>query len=139
MDLGVDAQLGQGAEQLGVEVRARRALGEREARAGAVAGHHVEAVVEQVERDLHVAGAVAGGHRPGRQPARGDVQRHVPPVVARRRERHADLAGDLGVAVQRLLRRLPRVVGQRGPGVEDGGHARQRRRRVQGRRRLSGA
>ena len=38
-------------------------------------------VVDEVELDLD--GPVAVRHRPGRQPARGHVQRHVPPVVAR--------------------------------------------------------
>jgi hypothetical protein len=66
VDVHLDPELGEGAEQQRVEVRARGALDEREPAAPAVAGQHVEPVVDEVERDLDVA--IAGRHRARRQP-----------------------------------------------------------------------
>ena len=46
---------------------------------GAVARLHDQSVVDEVEVD--VEGAGAGGDRRRGQSARGDVERHVPPVI----------------------------------------------------------
>ena len=64
-----------------------------------------EAMLHEVEVDLKRSVAVRD--RRGRQAARRDVQRHLPPVIQRRREREADLADDLGPQVQRRDRGLP--------------------------------
>src|SRR5258705_436887 len=61
--------------------------------------------VHEVELDLEAAALVRD--EPCGESARGDAVGHVPPVVARRRERKPDLADDLGVEVQRLLRGPP--------------------------------
>ena len=54
-------------------------------------------------------------HRRRAEPARGDVERDLPPVVLHRRERQARLADDLRPAVQRRVRVLPVRQRQRRP------------------------
>ena len=69
------------------------------------AGVDVELVIDEVELDFESAGAVRDG-RSG-EPARGHIQRDIPPVIDQGRERHADLADDLSPHVQRVVGVLP--------------------------------
>ena len=66
--------------------------------------------------------ARAVGDRRGGQPARGHVERDVPGMIEPRRQRQADLAGDLRPQMQRRGGVLPRGIGQCGPAF--GSHAR---------------
>ena len=54
-----------------------------------------QAVPQEVEVDLEVP--AVEGHAARRETRRGDVQRDVPPVVARRGDGEPDLADDLGI------------------------------------------
>jgi hypothetical protein len=65
----------------------------------------INAVVDEVEVDLE--GRVSFVQPSGGEAAHVDVEGNVPPLVARRRGREADLAHDLAVEVQRVLRRPP--------------------------------
>jgi hypothetical protein len=125
-DGGRDADLGQRREEVGVEGRDRQPVPEREPGPAARAGPDLQAVVDEIELDL--GGQVAARHGAGGEPARRDVERHVPPVVAEGRERHPDLAQHLAVAVQGLLGRFPLPVGELGPPARARGHPRLRRR-----------
>ena len=109
-------------EHLGVDGgdAARR---ERDVVRAAVADAEPQHVRAEVELEVERA-AVLARHARGRQPARGDVERDVPPVIDERRQRQADLAGDLRPEVQRVARFAPFVERERRP-VEHG-------RRVQG-------
>ena len=89
----------------GVEVRDGHPVAKLERPAAPVGGLHDEGVIEEVESDLE--GRPAMMQAPCREPADVDVQGCVPPVVARRRRREPDLADDLRVQVQRVLRPAP--------------------------------
>jgi hypothetical protein len=82
---------------------------------------HDEAMVDEVEGDLK--GAVSVRDRWRREAPGGDLERDVPPVVHRRRERQADLADDLGPHVQGGDRRLPLPPRQLGPSFSPGGRS----------------
>jgi hypothetical protein len=94
--------------EAGVELRDRQPCAERERRGSAVRRPDDHGVIDEVDRDLERR--VAMMQPPRREPADVDVQRHVPPVVARRRGGQPDLAEDLAVEMQRVLGRAP--VGQ---------------------------
>src|SRR5262249_12938552 len=55
-------------------------------------------------------------HGRGGEPARGDIERDVPPVVLHRRQREPRLADDLGPHVQGRVRVLPLGERQGRPG-----------------------
>jgi hypothetical protein len=101
----VDAQVAEGLVQVGVEPRNRHAAREREGLDPPVPTLHDESVVDEVERDLELGFPVVEATRG--QAANVDVERRVPPVVARRRRGQADLAEDLAVEVERILGRAP--------------------------------
>lgn len=97
-------------------VEARDALRlERDLTQTAHRGRDAHAVIDEIEVELQATAAI--GHERGGEPARAHVERHVPPVVARGREREPDLADDLREAVQRLAGRPPRRERDRGPRV----------------------
>ena len=77
-----------------------------------------EPVVEEVEPDLE--GLRAVGDRRGRQAPRVQVERNVPPVIERGRQRQADLARDLRPHVERGAGVLPLGQGQLRPELADG-------------------
>src|SRR5215813_1087818 len=58
-------------------------------------------MIDEVKHDLERGIAVM--HAPRRQPADIDIQRYVPPVVARRCSCQPDLADDLAIQVQGVL------------------------------------
>ena len=87
----------------GVEVRDRHAAAELERRPAAVARADDQGVIDEVERDLERRAAMVQASR--RETAHVHVQRDVPPVVARGGGRQTDLAEDLAVEMQRVLRR----------------------------------
>src|SRR5689334_21801187 len=70
-------------------------------------------MVHEVEFDVEDAAAIR--NRRGRESARTDVERGLPPVILMRAERQPDLADDLRPHVQRRTRRFPRLELQRGP------------------------
>lgn len=113
LDGDVNPELAQSGEEVAVELRAGQALAQREAGLPPPARAHAQAVADEVELDL--PREFAARQRAGREPARRDVQRDVPPMVPKRHERHPNLAHDLRVAMERLLRRLPVPVGQLRP------------------------
>jgi hypothetical protein len=73
--------------------------------APAVARLDAELMVDEIEIDLEIPRAMR--HRRGRQPPRGHIERHLPPMVDQRRVRQTDLADDLGQEVQRGATVLP--------------------------------
>ena len=113
IDRHLDADILERAEELGVELRTRSPVAKREPGLPSLARQNPHTVLDEIELDLDAQIAVR--HRARRHAARRDVQRHVPPVITERHERHAHLADDLAVPVQRLLGRLPVAVGKRRP------------------------
>src|SRR5204863_323121 len=103
----------QQAEVVFVEVR-DGSRGEGNALRYAVAGPRHELVIQEIEFQLDVALGI--GHRRGAEPARRDVERHLPPVILHRRQGEARLAHDLRPAMQRRLRVRPIAQRQVGPG-----------------------
>ena len=116
VDRRVEPEFGERRHHLTVELghRFRR---EHDLAGMVVARLHPKEVIDEIEIDLE--GAVAGGHRRGRQAASGHVERHVPGVVEPGLARQADLADDLGPQMQRLVGRLPRRIRQVGPALGD--------------------
>ena len=70
-------------------------------------------MVDEIEVDLEAARAVR--HRRGREPARGHIERHLPPVIDQRRLRQADLADHLRPKLQRRAGVAPFGEGQARP------------------------
>jgi hypothetical protein len=105
LDFDVDAELPQRLMQAAIEIGDRDAICELKRAASAVVGAHDQRVVDEVEVDLKCRVVVM--QPPGREAAHVDVEWGVPPLVARRRGREADLAHDLAVEVQRVLGRTP--------------------------------
>jgi hypothetical protein len=101
----VDAQVPKGLVQVGVEPCNRQAAREREGLDPPFSALHDESVVDEVERDLELGFPVVKATRG--EAADVDVERRVPPVVARRRRGEPDLAEDLTVEVEGVLRRSP--------------------------------
>ena len=104
-DLDVEPVFAEQPVQARVEGCDREAVLEREPGGDAAVGAQDEAVIDEVEGQVeaHVAVRQAAGG----QAAHVHVERDVPPVVARLRRCQLDLADDLRVQVQRLLRLLP--------------------------------
>ena len=105
VDLGRDPKLVECRHQVVKELRTCWAAAKFDRALVAIARDDAQAMVQEVEDDLDVTVSVR--HRPGREAQGVGQERDVPPVVAKRHERHSDLADDLRVAVKRLLRRLP--------------------------------
>jgi hypothetical protein len=78
-----------------------------------LAGVNEEVVFNEVKR--HLEGAPVIGNSRGGQPARGDIQGGVPPVVEKGGECHTDFANDLCPHVQRITCLLPCFIWQRWP------------------------
>jgi len=104
-DLDIDTEFAQYRMQLGVEVGDRDAVGKVERASATVVRANDQRVGDEVEVDLE--GRVVVMQPPGRKAADVDIERSVPPVITRRRGREADLADDLAVEMQRVLRRAP--------------------------------
>jgi hypothetical protein len=104
-DLDVDPQPTERPVQPPVELRDVEAIVQREPIAPPVGRAHDQRVVHEVQADVERRAAVMQAAR--REPTHVDVERHVPPVVARRRRRQADLAHHLAIQMQRVLRRSP--------------------------------
>jgi hypothetical protein len=86
---------------------------ERNRPGAAVAEPDVEAVVDEIEVDLE--NSAAERDRRGREPARGDGEADLPPVVQEGDELELDLAHDLGPHVQGVEGVLPLVIRQEWP------------------------
>src|ERR671914_930515 len=106
-DLDIDAQPAQAFVQADVEVGDRSSGFEAEGFRPTIGGPHDERVVDEVDDDLESRAAMV--HAPRGETADVDVQRDVPPMVARRRRSQSDLADDLAVQMQRVLRGTPAV------------------------------
>src|SRR5262245_2125748 len=96
-DVRLNANLPQAGHNLRVEVRQRHGpqgpvLGRT------VAGLDAQLMVDEVEEDLE--GADTMRNRRGRETARSDVERDVPPMIDERSEKEAHLADDLRPEVQ---------------------------------------
>jgi hypothetical protein len=105
VDLDADVELAEDAVETRVEVRDRETVRERKRAPLPIRSPDEELVADEVERDVERRAGVS--ERAARQPADVDVERCVPPVVARRSRREAHLPHDLRVQVQRVLRRAP--------------------------------
>src|SRR5215208_1182464 len=104
---GVYAQRAQPIKEPPVELCHRQVI-EGEGELTFVARVHGELVLEQVKGDVEGSAAIRTiGDWAGGEPASGDIERNVPPVVPKRREFHPHLARNLAVAVQRLFGVLP--------------------------------
>ena len=113
-DLHGDAEPFERRHQVAVEV-GDRAGDERQASRRAVGATDDEHVVDEVEDDVERAPLVR--NRGGGEATRRHVERHVPPMVLLRGERHPHLADDLRPHVERGVRVLPARERQRRPGV----------------------
>ena len=111
-DRDVDAEPKQDLVQLRVESRDGEPVDEGKRLHRAAVRADDEAVVDEVEVDLE-GRAARRVQSASRQSADVDVERHVPPVISRRRRGHPHLADDLRPEVQRVLRRLPLFERQR--------------------------
>src|SRR5579871_528073 len=110
-----DVKFGEGGEQLGEKLRYRPGR-EHELTKLPIARSYPQHMVDEVEVDLE--GATPIGNRRRRQPARRQVQRHMPGVVQPRRLRQPYLADDLRPKMKRLAGVLPVRVMQLGPPVD---------------------
>ena len=97
-DADGDAELGEQLQHRGMKIGYRHRL-QRQFAPVAAAGAQFELVRDEVEIDLERLAAERD--RRGAEPARGDVQRHLPAVVEPRRQREADLADNLRPKLQR--------------------------------------
>ena len=111
-DPHLQAERAQPGHDLGVEIGDRTGP-QWQRLAPAVAGVDAQRVVDEIEIDLE--GQAAIRHRRGGQPAAGHIERHMPPMVDRGRQREADLADDLGPQMQGGAGVLPLRIGQGGP------------------------
>src|SRR5207245_3286642 len=96
-----------------VELR-HRARAQGDFMHGAVVRPEDELVLDEIE--LHVERPGPVRHGAGREPARGDVERHLPPMVLPPREGEAGFPDDLGPHVESRVRVPPLIERQRGPG-----------------------
>ena len=97
-DFYIDLKRGEPRHDLGIEIGDRHRR-ERNDLALPVARRDDEPVVEKIEIDLE--SSVAVRHRRSRQPARGQIERDMPPMVFARRPREPHLADDLRPHLQR--------------------------------------
>ena len=104
-DVDVDAELREQPVEARVELGDRHSTGEIERPPATIGGTDNEGVVNEVEGDVERRSSMV--QAPRRQPTDIDVERDVPPVVARRGGRQPDLAHDLAVEVQCVLGRAP--------------------------------
>ena len=96
--------------ELAVEPRDRARLERHREGAGVAVGHR-QSVVDEVEVDLESRSPYGIGESSG---PRGHIERHMPPVVERRRQGQPDLADDLEPHMQRRNRGLPVAPGSSG-------------------------
>ena len=101
-DVDVDAPFAECGMDAGIEVGDRHSAADVERLGAIVAGAGNQGVVDEVDRDLE--GRIAMVQAPGDEAAHVDVQRGVPSVVARGGSGQPDLAEDLAVQVQSVLR-----------------------------------
>src|SRR5918999_2505013 len=106
-DLDIDAQPAQALVQADVEVGDRSSGLEAEGVRSTIGSPNNERVVDEVDDDLESRAAMV--HAPRGETADVDVQRDVPPMVARRCRPQSELADDLAVQMERVLRRTPAV------------------------------
>jgi len=107
-DVHLDIEALQSTHEFQIEVLHRHGR-QGEAFAAPVARVDAQPVINEIENDLECPWPIRNRRRA--KSARGDIERHVPPMVHLRRERHSHLARDLGPSMQRLAGLAPR--GQR--------------------------
>ena len=100
-----NAEFGKRGDRRGMEARDRLS-GERKLPLCAVAGRDPQDVIDEIEVDLERSRAIR--YRRRRQPARGDVERHMPGMVQPGRLGQPDFADDLGPEMQRGIGVTPR-------------------------------
>src|SRR5919106_1720661 len=88
-----------------MEVGHRQSVPELKRSRATVGGLDDQGVIDEVDRDLERCAAMM--QTPCREPANIDVQRDVPPMVARRGGREPDLSEDLAVEMERVFRPAP--------------------------------
>ena len=108
VDLHRDTDVFERGHRRSIEARHRPRL-ERHLTPRTVGGSHVEHVIDEVELDLQAAPTHV--HERRRQTARGNVERHLPPLVDHRAERQPNLPDDLRPEMQRVPGVFP--LGQR--------------------------
>jgi len=91
--------------EAGIELGDRQSVLERERRGLAAIGPENELVLEEIEAEIERR--CPEPHLACGQAADVDVERHVPPVVARMRRGETNLVDELDVEMERLLRRRP--------------------------------
>src|SRR5436305_6802623 len=106
MYLDFDAGGAQCCHQLLIKVR-DRARREFTDPSFAIACVNEQIVVNEIEINLEETSAI--WNRRSRQPARCDIERHVPPMISRRAEREPDFANNLRPHVQRRIGIFPIV------------------------------
>src|SRR5262249_19217474 len=117
-DAHLDAEPMQRVHEQAVELGDRPRL-ERNAGLAAVRAADHELVVDEIEHDRQRP--AAADRQPRRdQPARGNPQRDVPPMIGARRQRETDLADDLRPHVQRRVGVAPGGERKRRPAFEVG-------------------
>ena len=109
MDANLDAELGQGLHDLGIEIgdrpRIKPDLPDR-----AVVGRCDQRGIQKIELELEAAVTIGDGRRgqaPGRQ-----IKNNVPGMIEPGRLREPDLANDLGPEMQGCVGFFPGRVGQ---------------------------
>jgi hypothetical protein len=107
----VDSERRQRGHELGVE-RSHALPLERERPAFTLGRRDHGEVIDEVEVDREDG---VRAHRPRRDARSGDMEGHVPPVIASRAVGKPHFPDDLRETVQRLLRRQPLLVGQVDP------------------------
>src|SRR5579885_505140 len=112
VDPNLDLQPTQRAPVFGVEIRHRP--GKKADRSpGAGAGLYPELVVEEI--DINAEASIRVRNRRSGETAGRDIERHVPPMILKRRQSQARLADDLRPQVQRVAGVFPGVERQRRP------------------------
>src|SRR5260221_869737 len=96
-ELHRDAERSELRHHLAMEFRDRARL-QSEAGGPAVAADDDETMVDEIEIDLEIPRAV--WHRRGGEAARGDIERHLPPMIDQRCLRQADLPDHLRPQMQ---------------------------------------
>ena len=115
VDLHRTDQIGHCSQQLARHLGDGPVRAQRDGVCAPVAVLGYGAMVAEIERRDQRAGVIGCGERQRLPSTRGEAERSVLELRFGRREGDRELAQDLSVRVQRVARRAPRLVRQRGP------------------------